>query len=500
LVLLGSAHAQAPDLGGGEDFPATTERKIGDSIAKAIYRDPDYLDDPVLVDYTQSLWQPLLKAARERGDLRGEIEDRFAWTLFLDKDPTVNAYALPGGYLGVQTGLLALSTHRAEIAAVLAHELAHITQRHLARGHAQQERQQPLLIAAMLLGAAAMTKNPEIANAAIVGSQAAAIQGQLNFSRDMEREADRVGHGVLTQAGFPAAGMASMFELLQQSSRHNDNGLFPYLRSHPLTSERIGEAQNRLSSAQGATHLPPDPFALMMAVRARLLARLDVELLRQTSDAPSGLEFSALPAPRKMAALYGACLASHKLRLHERARQQCEGLQAELSRAGEHDAELSRAVALLRAEIELREGGASASPQLQSRSQALAAWLSPSTSRSPRSVLLLWTQSRIQLGRADEARQILNSWVALHPRDALAWRQLALASQLQGNVLAEIRASAEAQAAELDFSGAVERLRAALRTPDSARADHFEQSIIQSRLRHMTEALRHQLDDERSLK
>lgn len=500
LSLARLGHAQAPDLGGGEDLPAATERKIGDSIAKAIYRDPDYLDDPVLVDYMQSLWQPLLKAAAARGDLSTELEDRFAWTLFLDKDPTVNAFALPGGYLGIQMGLISLTSHRAEIASVMAHELAHVTQRHIARGHAQQSKQQPLLIAAMILGAAAMTKNPELANAAIVGSQAAAIQSQLNFSRDMEREADRVGFNVLLQAGHPPAAMASMFELLQQSSRHNDNGLFPYLRTHPLNSERIAEAHNRATNLRAGHALPSDPYALMMAMRARLLARPDTEVWSRTAQAPSGMEFATLPPEHKAAALYGACLASHKLRQHERARLHCQQLATEVARLPDPLGELSRATTLLRAEIELREGGAPTSAQLKSRSQDLAALLSVRPSQSLRSVLLLWTQTRIQLGQPTEATPLLTSWVTLHPRDALAWRQLALSHQLQGQVLAEVRASAEAQAAELDYAGAVERLRAAIRSSQSGQADHFEQSIIQSRLRAMTEELRHQLDDEKSIK
>jgi predicted Zn-dependent protease len=113
------------------------------------------------------------------------------------------------------------------------------------------------VIGAMILGALAASRNPAAANAVIAGSQAVAMQGQLNFSRDMEREADRVGFGVLTQAGYQPQGFVGMFEKLQQASRLNDYGAYPYLRSHPLTTERVADMQQRMQLApKGRPRLP----------------------------------------------------------------------------------------------------------------------------------------------------------------------------------------------------------------------------------------------------
>jgi predicted Zn-dependent protease len=172
----------------------------------------------------------------------------------------------------------------------LGHELSHVTQRHISRLMTQQSRQTPWLLAAMVLGMLAAKKSPDAANAAIVGGQALAIQYQLGFSRDMEREADRVGFGVMTDAGFDSRGVTTMFEKLQQASRLSDNGAFPYLRSHPLNSERIGEAQARVQlvggkSAAGVTEAPQDAAKMrllhaMMASRARLLAAPGVDAQR----------------------------------------------------------------------------------------------------------------------------------------------------------------------------------------------------------------------------
>src|SRR5674476_185928 len=128
-----SAAAQIPTLGDGSELGSAAERRLGDRIAREIYRDPDYIDDPVLMDYMQGIWQPLLAAARARGDLSPELAERFAWEIMLGRDRTINAFALPGGYFGVHLGLIAVVSSRDELASVLGHELSHVTQRHISR-------------------------------------------------------------------------------------------------------------------------------------------------------------------------------------------------------------------------------------------------------------------------------------------------------------------------------------------------------------------------------
>ena len=206
-LLAAPAHAQLPTLGDGSDMNVATERKLGERVARELYRDPDYIDDPVLDEYVLEIWTRLLAAARTRGELTAELDDRFAWQVLLGKDRIINAFAVPGGWMGVQLGLINVTATRDELAAVLAHELSHVTQRHHSRLMTQQNQQAPWLIGAMILAALAASKNPEAANAMMAGGQAVAMQSQLNFSRDMEREADRVGFGVMTQAGFAPRGL-----------------------------------------------------------------------------------------------------------------------------------------------------------------------------------------------------------------------------------------------------------------------------------------------------
>ena len=218
-----------PSLGesASDDVTVTTEKRLGEQIMREIRRDPAYLDDPVLLEYLQSVWQPLVAAARQHGDITPDIDANFAWEAFLVRDRSVNAFALPGGYVGMHLALIALTGTADELASVLAHELTHLTQRHIARSVVTSNRQSLLALAGMIVGllAAARANNSDAAQAAIMGSQAAALQGQLNFSRDMEREADRIGLSVLTQAGFAPSGMARMFERMDHANRLVDNGM-----------------------------------------------------------------------------------------------------------------------------------------------------------------------------------------------------------------------------------------------------------------------------------
>lgn len=482
---------QLPHLGDGSELSLSAERRLGDRIARAIYRDPDYLDDPVLTDYLQSLWMPLLAAAQKRGDVPPELSERFAWRLVVSRERTVNAFALPGGYLGVHLGLVAHTTSAGELASVLAHELSHVSQRHIARLMSQQQQQAPWVMAAMILGAlaASAAKNADIAGAAITGGQALAIQQQLNFSRDMEREADRVGFGVLGDAGFDGAAFATMFERLQQASRLNDDGGFPYLRSHPLTTERMADMRARLPlGAPGATPRNQGPTALahaLVAARARVLGENDIGRLRALAQNGRSREHlvgaHALPAR-----LYAGALAASRLRDHTQALELAQALVAELPREdATAQAVLEGLVVelLLPAEAGQRVAG-----------QNLDDWSQRALARRSRAGLLLRAQAAQVLGQSaaiTQAVQALQARVAEVPGDALAWQALAVLSEQQGQTARAIRAQAEAQVARLDYSGALDRLRAAQNLArGNARADHIEASIIDARAREVQRLLR----------
>ncbi|MCW8166136.1 peptidase M48 [Verminephrobacter aporrectodeae subsp. tuberculatae] len=471
------AQSPLPTLGDGSELTASAERRLGERIVRALYRDPEHIDDPVLADYVQGILQALLGAARARGTLSPEIDERFAWDILLSRDRTVNAFALPGGYLGVHLGLIGLTSTRDELASVLAHELSHVTQRHISRLITDQDRQTPLLLGAMLLGALAASKNPAATQALVVGGQALVLQNQLNFSRTMEREADRMGYGLMAPAGFAPQGFVGMFDKLQQANRLNDNGSWPYLRSHPLTTERIADMQARIPPGQ-ATAQPPTLEHALIAARARVLASPGVDALRQWIAEPQATGFASQPVPRRAAALYAAALASNQLRDAAGARAAARALD-DLLRDEPAARRLGR---LLNAEIELAAGDGDA---------ALAA-LPEGSARRPE--LLLRMQALLHAGRPGEGTAALQTWIVVHPGDASAWQLLASAWQALGQPLRAVRAEAEAHAARCDYGAALDRFRAGqdLARRSTAAADHIEASIIDTRLRAMESLLREQ--------
>jgi beta-barrel assembly-enhancing protease len=483
-----------PALGdsAGEDFTVGTERRLGDQIMAELRRDPDYLDDPLLLDYVQSLWAPLLAAARQRGDITADADSALAWETFLVRDRAVNAFALPGGFVGVHLGLIAMTASRDELAAVLAHEMSHVTQRHIARSIASSSRQSMVGLAALLLGvlAASRTGNGDATQAVIVGSQAAMVQGQLNFSRDMEREADRIGWGLHSGAGFAPIGVATMFEKLENASRLNDSGAFPYLRSHPLTVERIGEARTRVEAAVGPKSPAQSPLDhQLMQARARVVMDSSVTALRRMQ----GQEAAAGSPAERAAALYGSALASLQLREGAKALATIEAALPLARSAAPDDARAAQALALAHAQA-LQANGQAA--------RAVSLLASTAAAGTPRPLLLARGQAALEATRSGggtaalrTSTEALQTWVAEHRQDAGAWALLAPSAEALGLRLRALRAEAETRAALGDLPGAMDRLRAAQRHARSSGAppDFIEASIIDSRLRDLTAQRRAQL-------
>ncbi len=490
-----SSQAQAPlrlpALGDGAEWGLGEERQLGDGIMAQVWRDPDVLDDPVLAHYVQRLWQPILSAARTRGELSSELNERFAWTLVLVRDRSVNAFALPGGYMGIHLGLIAATSNRDELASVLAHETSHITQRHIARMMAQQNRNAPLMMGALLLGMLAAGRSPDAAGALIVGGQAAAMQNQLSFSRDMEREADRVGFSLLSPAGFHNHGAITLFDKLIQASRLNDSGAFPYLRSHPMSTERMADMAARAQQLEpsGPT-IGPDGLHMLMAGRARALTDVQADGQRRLMvSAQEQLRRDGGPTPASRGALYAGVMAHMQARELDQAERLLPVLQQSLQ--GDEEVDAGR---WLTAELRLRQG----------RPEAALAELSQvsEAARTSRPQVMLRTQALLDTGRPEPVRQAamaMDVWLGKQPHDALAWEFSGRAQEALGQRLRALRAMAESRAVQWDLVAAIDRLLAAqelsrelARQRGLTRSEEHDAAIIDTRLRQLRLARREQ--------
>ena len=216
-------------------------------------------DDPEINEYIQSLGYRLLA----NSDVQGR-----KFTFFVVVDPSINAFAGPGGYIGINTGLILITENESELASVVAHEITHVTQHHLARTfEAASKMNLPAtaaIIAAIILG----NKNSQVSEAAIAATAAGSIQKQINFTRAHEEEADRLGIQILAKSGFDPNSMPAFFERLQQSNRFSDNQHLEFLRTHPVTTSRIADTRNR---AERLPYQPKQDNGNYLLIKTKLL-------------------------------------------------------------------------------------------------------------------------------------------------------------------------------------------------------------------------------------
>jgi len=237
----GAGDIKLPDMGSPADaiLNTTQESQLGRMIMRDIRRSGTVIEDPLITEYVNEIGSRIVAQTND-GD--------HSFTFFAVEDPRINAFALPGGYIGVHTGLLEATRNEDELAGVIAHEIAHVTQRHIARAiHANSR--QSILSTAMMLGAiivAAAGGSADVVQGAMAVAQGTALQQQINFTRTNEYEADRVGISALADAGFDPYGMASFFEVMSRQTTTSPEMRAPeFLRTHPVTTDRIAEARNR---------------------------------------------------------------------------------------------------------------------------------------------------------------------------------------------------------------------------------------------------------------
>lgn len=425
-----------PEMGASADGVMTpiSEQRLGQTFMRSVRKAMKILDDPLVNDYIQSLGKRLVASAKGGG---------MPFSFFVVDDPQMNAFAGPSGYIGVFSGLILSAESESELAAVLAHEIAHVTQRHLLRTIEDQQKLMgpatALLIVAAILGAQV---SADAGLAAAVGAQAAMAQHQINFTRDNEKEADRIGITSLAAAGFEPHAMPAFFERISKATRIYETNAPEFLRTHPVESNRIAEGLSR-ADQYGYRQRSDDLryYLVRASLREQILGSpaKAVEYFTQT--------LAEERHRNEEADRYGLALALMHGNKLEPARQESKRL------LGRRPNEV--AYILLDAQIDQRSG--LAPEALRKLTEALR--------MQPSSYPLLMGQAEVAMaaGQPKLASQALSQAARQRPEDARIQQMLSDAYLKQGNAYGVHRHLAERHYLEGQLETAVRQLEVGLR-------------------------------------
>jgi beta-barrel assembly-enhancing protease len=463
-----------PDLGDASSatLSEAQEKTIGNRIMRDVRIDVDYIDDPEIADYINSLGHRLLAAAEGPHQ---EID------YFVVRDDTVNAFALPGGHVGVQSGLILLTQNESELAGVLGHETGHILQHHQARMLHGQRGVQFASLAALALAVLASrgggSQSGQVTEAAVAGAGAMQLQSQLDYTREHEREADRVGLKLLERAGFSPRAMVTFFERLLRANRLNElKGAPAYLRTHPLTTERIADMQDRVENMP--PRLVADTFEYRIA-----RAKLRVAAAGSPTDAVTlfrtMLSDATVVRPREE--VYGLALAQRRTR-------DFEGAWKTLAPLREHG-NTHPAFELLAGQLKADMGRGD---------EALAIYAAALQERPDYRALVYANLDLLQqLGRTEQVLADVEKRLRAAPDDGRLYEIQARAYEATGNRAAQHRSQAEAQYRRGNLAAAVDQLEIAVKTKDG---NFYDLSSAEARLREMRALLENERAAEKALK
>nr|WP_238587402.1 M48 family metalloprotease [Cupriavidus sp. IDO] len=480
---------QLPDLGDPSTAALSPdmEKRLGDRIMRDIRRDPQYVTDPLLADYLNSLGYRLVQAARRQNISGSTGAGTFAtgFDLFAVRDRSINAFALPGGYIGVHTGLLVQSDTESELASVLGHEIGHVMQRHIARGITSQDQSMWIALASMVLAGLAATRSPDAAAALALGGQGAAVANQLSFSRGAEREADRVGFQIMTAAGFDPQGMPDFFMRLQRAAGTAENSVPSYVRTHPLTSERIADMQDRVRHV-AAHKVPNTPEYEFARVRSRVIQEgtpSDLQNLRTALQS----QLAGASAMRLPALYYGIAFTEQRLGRYAAAEQalgEARRLYGNIPGATSGSPMLDvMAIELARAQGRVPEA----------LSQATASMKAFPLSHA---VALAYADTLLGSGRLDAAVSFLRERTREETARSEWWDLLARAYAGQGKRVQQHQALAEKYAMDGAYQAAIEQLQIARKAGDG---DFYTLSEVDARLHQLERQYREEKQDNKGM-
>ncbi len=458
---------ELPTLGeaGGEELSPLEERRYGEEIMlQYVRRSPDYLDDPETIDYVNRLGFQLVAASAARN-----IDFEF----FIMRDASINAFALPGGFIGVHTGLILMAQSESELASVLGHEIGHVQQRHLARSLARQ-RDSAMITLGSVLVALLAARSGQGAEAALAVGQAAALSRQLSFSRNDEREADRIGFQILVDGGFDPQAMADFFARMQQGTRAYASVAPAYLQTHPMTEERIADMQARIRTAHTHQHADSLDFLLIRA-RLRVLQDESTQGLHDRLTSFTDQLAHHLSAS-DAAAYYGIALARLKLK---QAGPALEAALAARRATSAPSAMLDNIVSLARFEAANTDAERDAALR---QAQETAARFPLS-----RPVAMQYTDLLQRAKRHTEAIAYLRDQLALSHNDPDFYNFLATSYAALDEKTLQHQATAEMYLLLGSTPAALEQLQLARKAAD---ADFYTMTEVDARLRQLAQMVR----------
>ncbi|WP_232833223.1 M48 family metalloprotease [Paraburkholderia kururiensis] len=479
-------YQQLPDLGDGSggSLSPDAERKLGERVMREIRRDPDYVDDWLVTDYLNAVAAKLASAASDQfiGGYRPDFE------VFAVRDGQINAFSMPGGFIGVNTGLIATTQTESELASVIGHEMGHVLQRHIARMLAANERSGYAALAATLFGvlAGVLARSGDLGSAIVLGGQAYAVDNQLRFSRSAEREADRVGFRLLTGAGYDPYGMVTFFERLDRSAM-GDTGVPAYARTHPLTVERIADMEDR---ARRSPYRQPRQSAEYGFVRARVRVMQD----RSRSDYADAVarlrsEIEDRTAVNVASNWYGMAYAQLQLELYDAAAASLANARKAFAsfEAQEGDTtHSSPSLDVLAVEIASHAGHNDEALKLAAAAQR--AWPASHAAVDARLKALLAAH------RFADAQELAASETKAEPGQPAWWFYLAQASVGTGDALTQHRALAEKFALEGAWPSAIRQLKEAR---DLKSVGYYDLATIDARLHDFEARYKEEREDEK---
>lgn len=424
------------------------ERELGALLMREIRASLPVIDDPEVEDYIQNLGYRLVSSGAG-----GTTDFHF----FVIADPAVNAFAIPGGYIGVNSGLIINTTAESELASVLAHEIGHVTQRHIARAIAAAENMQYATLAAVIAGILIGTQNSDAGAAAISGATAANVQSQINFTRANEQEADRVGMQMLASAGYDPRAMPAFFEKLDLASRYYTKPP-EFLSTHPVTTSRISDSRNRAEQYPHKQYVDSESYALTRA-KLHVLTTTDPARLLTHFEA----ELEGNEKGDRSAALYGRALVLAKLGKLDRSRGELRDLIVA------HPERVRFRVAL--AEQELTAGQSDEALDIYREAHDLFP--------DSKQVVRGYVDALLRTGRGQKALAILDEYSRVYLKDAALYRLEAEAYRQIGKTLNSRMALAEHYYRIGELDAAIHQLQLAGNEPGG---DFYDRSRLDARL------------------